>query len=52
MSDNRAPNTEYIVEAAGLTKIFKDFWLRAKATAVPVSVAISTPVRLSGKSPL
>ncbi len=34
MGDNRAPNTEHIVEAVGLTKIFKDFWMRAKATAV------------------
>ena len=34
MGDNRAPNTEYVVEAVGLTKIFKDFWMRAKATAV------------------
>ena len=34
MSENRAPHTEYVVEAVGLTKIFKDFWMRAKATAV------------------
>ena len=34
MSDSRAPHTEHVVEAVGLTKIFKDFWMRAKATAV------------------
>ncbi|MCH2147119.1 MAG: ABC transporter ATP-binding protein [Phycisphaerales bacterium] len=34
MIDSRAPHTEHVVEAVGLTKIFKDFWMRAKATAV------------------
>ena len=27
-------NSQYIVEAVGLTKIFKDFWMRSKAKAV------------------
>lgn len=34
MVDTRAPHTDHVVEAVGLTKIFKDFWMRAKATAV------------------
>ncbi len=33
-SSERIANTEKIVEAVGLTKIFSDFWLRAKARAV------------------
>ena len=27
-------NSQYIVEAVGLTKVFKDFWMRSKAKAV------------------
>ena len=27
-------NSQHIVEAVGLTKIFKDFWMRSKAKAV------------------
>ncbi len=30
----QSPSTNLIVDAVGLTKIFKDFWMRAKATAV------------------
>jgi len=29
-----SPNVETIVETVGLTKIFRDFWMRTKATAV------------------
>jgi len=29
-----APQNDYVVESVGLTKIFRDFWMRAKATAV------------------
>jgi ABC-2 type transport system ATP-binding protein len=29
-----SPKSEYVVEAVGLTKIFRDFWMRAKAKAV------------------
>ncbi len=28
------PKVDRIVEAVGLTKIFKDFWMRTKASAV------------------
>ncbi len=33
-SSERIANSEKIVEAVGLTKVFSDFWLRAKARAV------------------
>jgi ABC-2 type transport system ATP-binding protein len=31
---HKTPTSELIVEAVGLTKIFRDFWMRAKAKAV------------------
>ncbi|MDE1038223.1 MAG: ATP-binding cassette domain-containing protein, partial [Phycisphaerales bacterium] len=30
----RTNTNELIIDAVGLTKIFKDFWMRTKATAV------------------